>query len=78
MKVSLKCFATLADGQHCDFKDSERHEVQPGETVGNLVERLKIDREQVRIVFVNGRSESLEKVLDDGDQIALAPATGGM
>jgi len=78
MKITMKCFATLADGQACDWKESTTHEVSNGQTVGDLVQRLALPREDVHIVFVNGKRAGLDTVLHDGDRLGLAPATGGM
>ena len=53
MKVKVKCFATLAEADTCDYKDSIEYEVSEGDTVDNLVDRLDITREEIKIVFRN-------------------------
>jgi molybdopterin converting factor small subunit len=78
MNITMKCFATLADGDSCDWRDSTQHEISEGETVEHLVQRLNLPREEVHIVFVNGKRGGLDTVLHDGDRLGLAPATGGM
>ena len=78
MKVHLKCFATLAEENVCDFRDSVQHEITEGETVNALVDRLGFSKKDVKIIFVNNRVAGFGTVLKDGDQIALSPPAGGM
>lgn len=78
MKVHLKCFSSLADGDKCDYRDSTSYELTEGQTVENLAERAGIARKDVKIAFVNSRKADLGMVLSDGDQVELAPAVGGM
>lgn len=78
MKVHLKCFATLAKGDVCDFRDSVQNEITEGETVNALVERLGFPKKDVKIIFVNNKVAGFDTVLKDGDQVALSPPVGGM
>ena len=78
MKVNLKCFAKLAKEQVCDYKESTPHELPEGSTVSNLVERLGLPREEIKVIFVNNTIVAAETVLRSGDNVALAPVTGGM
>jgi sulfur-carrier protein len=78
MKIELKCFATLADGETCDYRQSTTYDLNDGRTVGHLVERAGIARSDVKIAFLNHRIVGLDAVLSDGDRVGLAPATGGM
>jgi molybdopterin converting factor small subunit len=78
MKIHLKCFATLAEGDVCDFRDSVQNEITEGETVDALVARLGLPKNEIKIIFVNNKPASFDTVLKDGDQMALAPPVGGM
>ncbi|MGM0656749.1 MAG: MoaD/ThiS family protein [Thermodesulfobacteriota bacterium] len=78
MKVQLKCFATLAEGDVCDFRDSVQNEITEGETVNALVERLGLPRKDVKVIFVNNKVAGFDTVLKDGDRVALSPPVGGM
>jgi hypothetical protein len=78
MKVFLKCFATLADKHKCDYQDSAQHELFEHQTVEDLIYKNGIARENVKIIFVNGKKGDFTTVLKNGDQIGLAPAVGGM
>jgi molybdopterin converting factor small subunit len=78
MKISLKCFSSLADADTCDYKDSRQYELKDGETVSALIKQLKMSSESIKLIFVNGKHADLKTVLKNGDQVGLAPATGGM
>ena len=78
MKIHLKCFATLAEGDVCDFRDSAQHEMTEGETVNAIVERLGFNKKDVKVIFVNNKIAGFDTVLKDGDQVALSPPAGGM
>jgi molybdopterin converting factor small subunit len=78
MKVNLKCFATLVDAESCNFDDSTVYALEDGQTVEDLIKAAGIEKESVKIVFVNNKIVGVDAVLSDGDKIALAPATGGM
>ena len=78
MNVNLKCFAQLAKEQVCDYKESTLHELAEGATVSDLIEQLGLPREEIKIVFVNNSIVAAGTVLRNGDNVALAPVTGGM
>jgi sulfur carrier protein ThiS len=78
MKVNLKCFAQLAKKQVCDYKESTPHEMPEGSTVSDLIERLGLPREEIKVIFVNNTIVAAGTLLRNGDNVALAPVTGGM
>jgi molybdopterin converting factor small subunit len=78
MKAHLKCFANLAEGDVCDFRESTQNEITEGETVSALFERLGLPKKEIKIIFVNNRVAGFDTVLKDGDQVALSPPVGGM
>lgn len=78
MNVNLKCFAKLSKDSQCDYRESTPYEINEGETVYDLAKRAEILPEDVEIAFVNNKVVNLEAVLSDGDNVALAPAVGGM
>ena len=78
MKVKVKCFATLADADTCDYKDSTEYEVPEGYTVDNLVDRLDLAKEDIKIVFRNNKVVDFDTPLTEGDQLGFAPAVGAM
>ena len=78
MKVNLKCFSKLSDSDKCDYKNSTPYVLTDGQTVKDLADRAGIDRDDVKIIFVNSRKVDFNTVLSDGDNIGLARAVGGM
>lgn len=74
-RVTLKVYAGL---RACvGGRGSLEVELRPGETVGQLLERLAIPRNQTRILFVNHRHALWDQPLADGDQVGVFPAIGG-
>lgn len=43
----------------------------------DVVKRLAIPAMEIHLVFVNGRVASLDRLLQDGDRLALFPPIGG-
>jgi len=78
MKVNLKCFAELSEGDVCDFTGSDQYEISEGDTVENLLDRLGMPKEEIKIIFLNHKIVDFGAVLHDGDQLGLAPPVGAM
>ena len=78
MKVKVKCFATLADADACDYRDSLEYEVSEGDTVDSLVSLLDMQKEEIKIIFRNNKVVDFDTPLKDGDQVGFAPAVGAM
>ena len=78
MKVNLKCFSTLVKPESCNFNESTAYDLADGQTVADLFKRAGIDREDVKITFVNSRIADFDTVLSSGDRVGLSPAAGGM
>lgn len=78
MKVQIKCFATLSKDEVCDYHDATTYELPSGATVADLAKKVEVDAEEVKIIFVNNKQAEMNHVLNDGDQVALAPKSGGM
>jgi molybdopterin converting factor small subunit len=43
-----------------------------------LVDRLKIAKEEIKIVFRNNKLVDFDTLLAEGDQLGFAPAVGAM
>ena len=52
-------------------------DVPDGATVGDLLQKLFIPHDEVKVVFVNGRTRPPEWVLQDGDEVGVFPPVGG-
>jgi molybdopterin converting factor small subunit len=78
MKVNLKCFAELSEGDVCDFTGSDQYEISEGDTVESLLDRLGMPKEEIKIIFLNNKIVDFDAVLRDGDQLGLSPPVGAM
>jgi molybdopterin converting factor small subunit len=78
MKINMTCFASLSQKYDCDYNEATPMELEHGATVKTLMEASGVSEQDVKIAFVNGKSAEPNKTLNDGDWIALVPATGGM
>lgn len=73
MQIEIKCFATLSDFT----PEGNFLAVDDGTTIKQVIDALGIKIEDVKIMFINGKHESLESVLKEGDRLGLFPAVGG-
>lgn len=73
MRVRIKCFATLCDHTPPDGQ----LELPEGATVADLLPRLGLVEQDLKLAFVNSKHADLGTVLVDGDQLGLFPAVGG-
>ena len=78
MQVRVKLFASLC--RH--FNDAApgipfEMEVPDGTTVADLVDRLKLPHEEVKLLFVNGRARPMDWRLEPGDDVGIFPLVAG-
>ena len=73
MQIEIKCFATLSDFT----PEANVLTVDDGATINDVIDFLGINVKDVKIMFINGKHESLESVLKEGDRLGLFPAVGG-
>lgn len=74
-RVKLKLYATLR--RYIGGAASVDVDVTPGETIRQVLQRLGVPTDQMRILFVNNRAADLAQPLQGGEQIAIFPAIGG-
>jgi len=74
MKITLLCYATFAVKSP---ENSEAYPISEGETVSDVLERVGIPIDEVKIVFINGKSSKFDAALKDGDRVGVFPAVGG-
>jgi len=74
MPIELKCYATLAP---LNPSNADAFPITPGETVLDVLTRLSIPRDEIKIVFVNGVNVELDNPLADGDRVGVFPPVGG-
>ena len=78
MQIRKKRFATLgpyamsgAAGVPFEMELSE------GMTLDDVVEQLKLPREEVKVFFVNGRARPIDWLLRPGDEVGIFPFVAG-
>jgi molybdopterin converting factor small subunit len=74
-RVRVNLYATLRN--YAGGAASVDVEVEPGETVENVLARLQIPTSETRIIFVNNRAATPACPLSGGEQIGAFPAIGG-
>jgi len=78
MRVRAKLFATLSHhlagvgpGTPVEV------EISDGSTLDDLVDRLHVPHDEIKMVFVNGRTRPLDYELQPGDEVGIFPPVGG-
>lgn len=74
-KVQVHVYADLR--QFTGGAPAVEFDVEPGQTIAGLLERLGIPRERTKIVFVNHRAAEPDRVLEGGERVDLFSAIGG-
>jgi molybdopterin converting factor small subunit len=74
-RVKVNLYATLRS--FVGGAPSVEVEVEPGQTVEQMLKQLGVPAEKTRILFVNNRAASLSQPLQDGDRVGVFPAIGG-
>jgi molybdopterin converting factor small subunit len=73
MHITVKLFASFRTGRFC----AEEREYPEGTTIGMVADDISLPRAEIGIIMVNSRHAKLERVLADGDILALFPLLGG-
>ena len=74
-QITLNLYATL---RACvGGSASVEVDIEPGQTVQEVLQRLRVPTDQTRIIFVNHRAASLSRSLQGGEQVGVFPAIGG-
>ncbi len=78
MKVRLKLFAVFrrylppgTQGSACEV------EVPENAAVGDLLSRFGVPQKEPRMILVNGRDAGADRILQDGDVVAVFPTLAG-
>ncbi len=76
--VEVRLFATLRK-YHTSPGNSEAMVVELDDKtqLGNLLDKLKVPKEEVTVIMVNGRREKESYLLQEGDRIGIFPLIGG-
>jgi sulfur-carrier protein len=52
-------------------------EVSAGTTVEGLVDRIGLPRNEVTLIFIDGKHADFNQIIGEGDTVALFPPVGG-
>jgi molybdopterin converting factor small subunit len=74
-RVRIHLFASLRS--YAAGAPSVDVDVEPGQTVEEVLRTLGVPPEQTRILFVNHRAATLDQKLSGDEQIGVFPAIGG-
>ena len=77
-KVEVRLYASLRK-YHPNPGNSEALSIEFDDKakLGNLLDKLKLPREEVNVLMVNGKWEKENYLLQNGDRIGLFPLIGG-
>lgn len=73
MNITVKLFASFRTGRF----DIESRDYPAGTTVADVADRLNLPHSELGIMMINNRHVKLDRLLTDGDILALFPLLGG-
>lgn len=77
MNVNCRLYASLSKFNPDQTGGTSYLDVPEGITVGELIGRLGVPMDEIKIIFVNGTHAHLETVLMEGDRVGLFPLVAG-
>jgi len=78
MEIEVHLYATLAKFLPVGAVDKTcRIEFDANPHVSDILERLEIPKDSVKLIFVNGVHAQKTTILTDGDRVGLFPPVGG-
>lgn len=79
MSVKVKLFSSLRENREEEVCTKEcMYDLAGNDTVEKAVEALHVNKEDIKILLVNGKDAELSTELKDGDVVSVFPPTGGM
>lgn len=72
--IHIKLFATL---QRFRPSSADNYAIDPGITVGKLLEQLDIPGEKAKLIFIDGVKADLSSILTGGERVGIFPPVGG-
>lgn len=78
MNIELHLFASLSKFRPKEFsKNPWIINCEENIDIKFLIEKLHLPKEEIKIIFINGKHASLKSQLNDGDRIGMFPPIGG-
>jgi molybdopterin converting factor small subunit len=72
--IQIKLFASL---QKFMPASADNFAIEPGITVGTLLEQLGIPQDMIKLVFINSVRAELTSILKGGERVGIFPPVGG-
>lgn len=73
MNITVKLFASFRTGRF----EIESRDYPPGTSVADVADALNLPRHELGIMMINSRHVKLDRLLAEGDTLALFPLLGG-
>lgn len=78
MKIEVNLYATLKRYMKNETGGkSSAIDVEDGTCVKDMIQKLKIPADSVKLIFINGVHAKVDTTLKDGDRLGLFPPVGG-
>ncbi|TWH48682.1 MoaD/ThiS family protein [Sporomusa sp. KB1] len=77
MILEVRLYATLRRYAPSSPNGVIMVDIPDGMTVLDLVKKIEIDPTEIHLIMINGIGCELEKLLTNGDRVALFPPVGG-
>jgi len=78
MKIEVNLYATLKKYMKNETGGkSSAIDVKDGTCVKDIIQKLKIPVDLVKLIFINGVHAKVDTTLKDGDRLGLFPPVGG-
>ncbi|HYW80098.1 MAG TPA: MoaD/ThiS family protein [Thermoguttaceae bacterium] len=74
-KIQVNLYAMLR--KYSGGKPSVEVEIEPGQTVQQVLEKIGVPPDETRIIFINNRAAGLSTKLQGDEQIGIFSAIGG-
>lgn len=72
--IDLKLYVTLSKYLPASV---QAYEITQGTSILDLIDDLSIPAEEVKLIFVNGKKQERDYVLEPDDRVGLFPPVGG-
>lgn len=73
-QIKLKLFANL---QPFSPPSADSYSIDPGISIFDLLEQIKMPREKAKLIFINGVKAELTSTLEGGERVGIFPPVGG-
>ncbi len=74
IQIDLKLFVTLAKYLPLDHG---AYDIKEGTTINDLMTDLGIPHDIVKLIFINGKKQDCNYIIQDKDRVGLFPPVGG-